>query len=174
MPVDIVCLGKTWAVYSPSAYDGCDYNGEPMFKAEDSDDCWDYCDRKGYSARVRKRAILVNPDFLRDVEKRADETVAQLNDLGFTVESDVIYKASAAWKENPIHYAYSGDFGGRARLMEAHSQCDKARGLALMHRLTGMADALWELGLTLTFDKDGKHTVLGKYPQWVTIDADDL
>ena len=42
-----------------------------------------------------------------------------------------------------------------------------------LRELFGMATALWELGFTLTFDKDGKHTIFGNYPQWVTLDEEE-
>ena len=177
MQVDIVKTGGKWAVYPRSAFMYEEYKGDPIFTDEDEGECWNWCDEHHYDYRRRRNAMLVEPKFVKDVERRADEAVRRIYDAGLRVESDVTYRASAAWKENPTHYAYIGDFGGCAKLTWSEGSnvtADKWDvGLGILRELFGMSTALWELGFTLTFDKDGKHTVFGKFPEWVTLDEED-
>lgn len=150
------------------------YKDIPLFSGSLAD-CIEWCDDKRNlvdSWRVRKYAHLVRHRFIKDVEARADKCLRSILDCGIEVVSDVIYKASAAWKEQPIHYAYCGDLGGSARITWRdnipESEIFEAR--ASLNYLFGMADSMWELGFNLTFDKNGKHTVFGNFPEWVTVD----
>ena len=177
MKTDIVREdGGQSAVYSKCAFDGYDYKGDPIFRGDEGE-CLDYCEANGHTHRLRRHAALVPPKFVKDVERRADDAVGKIRDLGLAVRSDVTYRASAAWKEQPTHYAYIGDFGGGAKLEDAGDRaCSDAAyavGKGWLCELFGMATALWELGFTLTFDKDGKHTIFGNYPQWVTLDEEE-
>lgn len=157
-----------------------DEDGKPVATFDDPESCEEHCKGLGWTPRYRRRVSLVQPDYIRDVEKRADRIAATFKERGLVLCSDVTYRASAAWKEQPTHYAYTGDFGGRARLEdEKEGVCCSDTELEVakrnLHELFGMAAALWELGYNLTFDKDGKHTIFGNYPEWVTIDdPDDL
>lgn len=156
-----------------------DEDGKPVATFDDPESCEEYCKHHGYTPRYRKYVSPVPPKFVKDVERRADDAVGKIRDVGLAVRSDVTYRASAAWKEQPTHYAYIGDFGGVAKLEDAGDRaCSDAAytvGKGWLRELFGMATALWELGFTLTFDKDGKHTIFGNYPEWVTVDEiDDL
>lgn len=177
MKTDIVREdGGQSAVYSKYAFDGYDYKGDPIFRGDEGE-CLDYCEANGHTHRLRRRAALVAPKFVKDAERRADDAVGKIRDLGLAVRSNVTYRASAAWKEQPTHYAYIGDFGSvavlewRAGISPDMKDFDVANGW--LRELFGMATALWELGFTLTFDKDGKHTIFGNYPQWVTLDEEE-
>ena len=120
MKTDIVKIDEKWCVFPRDAFDGYDYEGDPLFgPCECEGECEGWCDENGYPYRRRRRASLVPPKFLRDVEARADKYMQYIRDHGLVVRSDVIYKASAAWKEQPTHYAYMGDFGGSAKLEDA-------------------------------------------------------
>jgi len=174
MTMDIIRKGDRFELHHSG-----DEEGEPVLTFDNPDDCEERCKELGYRPRYRKYASLVKPWFLKDVEKRADDAVGKIRDVGLVVRSDVTYRASAAWKEQPTHYAYIGDFGGVAKLEDAGDRaCSDAAytvGKGWLRELFGMATALWELGFTLTFDEDGKHTVFGNYPEWVTVDEiDDL
>ena len=156
-----------------------DEDGKPVATFDDPESCEEYCKHHGYTPRYRKYVSLVKPWFLKDVERRADSAMKDIREAGLVVKSDVTYRASAAWKEQPTHYAYLGDFGGVARLQDAEGgkACSDAAytvGKGWLRELIGMSVALWELGYNLTFDKDGKHTVFGNYPEWVTDEIDDL
>ena len=178
MKTDIVKIDEKWCVFSRDAFDGYEYKGDPLFgPCEYEGECEGWCDAYGYPYRRRRCASLVPPKFLRDVEARADKYMELIRGKGLVVESNITYRASAAWKEQPTHYAYSGDFGGRAKLTwEEGSNVNAEKwdyGLGVLRELFGMADALWELGFTLTFDKDGKHTVYGNFAEWVMLDRQD-
>lgn len=183
MNVDIVEIENYWCVFKTSS-DGCfEYDEDiPLFSGSHVD-CVEWCeDKKNLvdSWRIRKYVHLVQHRFIKDVEARADKCMQSILDCGIGVVSDVIYKASAAWKEQPIHYAYCGDFGGSARLLwsdavpeSERSENKMVEARANLNYLFGMADALWELGFNLTFDKNGKHTMFGNFTEWVTVDAKD-
>lgn len=181
MQVDIVKTGDKWAVYPRSAFEYDGYRGDPIFTGDEEVDCWDWCDRNNHNLRRRRHVMLVVPKFVKDVERRADKWHADMLDFargsGRRFVSNITYHASAAWKEEPTHYCYVGDIGGSAsfvvedKSLEHNGAAKQARNI--LHMLCGAAITLWELGFTLTFDKDGKHTVYGKYPRWVTLDDED-
>lgn len=173
----IVAIGpREYGVYrdynSPGKYG--EYDGKPVFKGT-LEECEDNV--RGCSYVLRAQTSIVPPWYIADAEKRADKYRKYIEDLGWTVESNATFRASAAWKEHPTHYAYFGDFGGMAQLVQRAASnpdmkdFDVAKGW--LRELYGMASALWELGLVLTFDKDGKHTIYGNHPQWVTLDKED-
>ena len=181
MQVDIVKTGGKWAVYPRSAFEYDEYRGDPMFTAADESDCWDWCDRNRHEFRRRRNVMLVIPEFVKDVEERCDclhkEMLEHAAKCGWTFSSNATYRASAAWKENPTHYCYRGDYGGGASFDGTNEESlrspDGTSARMYLATLRGFSDGLWELGFTLTFDKDGKHTVYGKYPKWVTLDNED-
>jgi hypothetical protein len=151
-----------------------------MFADADEGVCWDWCEEHGHEHRLRKRVALVRPKFIRDIEARCDKWYAKMAEhaaaCGRRFVSNITYRASAAWKDYPTHYCYSGDMGGYARLEKTGEPAQDPEALMLaqhlMDMLYGASAALWELGFTLTFDKDGKHTVFGNYPEWVTVDEE--
>ena len=164
------------------AYDGERYNETPPIFGPASDcDCMEFCEANGHAFRHCKFVSLVYPHFFADLEKRCNKVHAEMIEAakacGWSFSSDCIYKASAAWKENPTHYCYRGDYGGGASFdgtnEESLRSLDGTSARMCLATLRGFSDGLWELGFTLTFDKDGKHTVYGKYPKWVTLDNED-
>ena len=181
MQVDIVQTESGCGVYPRTAFKFGEYEGEPMFTAAEEGVCWEWCEEHFHEHRLRKRAALVSAKFIRDVEAKCDTWFAKMAEhagkCGRRLESDITYRASAAWKENPTHYCYSGDFGGCARLVKTGEPAADPEALILaqhlMNMLYGASVALWELGFTLTFDKDGKHTVFGNFPEWVTVDEEE-
>lgn len=174
MQVDIVKRDGDFAVYPRAAFKYDEYEGDPLFTAKDEGDCWDWCERHGHQHRQRRLASLVPEKSVHDLEQRCDKVRARIRELGCVVKPDITYRASAAWKGNPTHYCYTGVMGGRATL-ERGELTDYAWEPAekLLRELSGMAIAAWELGFVLTFDKDGKHKVFGRHPQWVTLDGED-
>lgn len=174
MQVDIVKRDGDFAVYPRAAFKYGEYEGTPLFTAKDEGDCWDWCERHGHQHRQRRLALLVPEKFVHDLEQRCDKVRALIRELGCVVKSDITYRASAAWKDNPTHYCYTGDMGGCATLerreLTEHT-LEPAEKLLL--GLFGMATAAWELGFVLTFDKDSKHKAFGHHPQWVTLDEED-
>lgn len=174
MQVDIVKRDGDFAVYPRAAFKYDEYEGDPLFTAKDEGDCWDWCERHGHQHRQRRLASLVPEKFVHDLEQRCDKVRARIRELGCVVKSDITYRASAAWKDNPTHYCYEGDMGGCATLERGELTgyaWEPAEDLLL--GLFGMAIAARELGFVLTFDKDGKHKVFGHHPQWVTLDGED-
>lgn len=150
-----------------------EYEVEPVFKGT-LEECQEHVDDR-YEAELYVQTAIVPPWYIADAEKRADKYRERIDETGAKVSSDVIYKESAAWKEHPTHYAYTGDFGGCAKLSfgDKVGDAEKQTAYAYLQCLFGFASALWELGLVLTFDKDGKHTIYGNHPQWVTLEQED-
>lgn len=174
MQVDIVKRDGDFAVYPRAAFKYDEYEGDPLFTAKDEGDCWDWCERHGHQHRQRRLASLVPEKFVHDLEQRCDKVRARIRELGCVVKSDITYRASAAWKDNPTHYCYEGDMG-RCATLERGELTGYAWEPAekLLLGLFGMAIAARGLGFVLTFDKDGKHKVFGHHPQWVTLDGED-
>ena len=162
---------------APKAYDD-GYEGKPLFGPASDVECMEWCCENGHAYRHRKRVALVVPGFFKDIEKKCDlvyeSMVHHAKQNGWTFSSDVTYRASAAWKDSPTHYAYRGDLGGCAGFDGVteetwhtdHGQAAKSD----LDWLRGVASGLWELGFTLTFDRYGKHTVFNTCEQWVTLD----
>lgn len=181
MKVDIVKGISGWSIHprigAPGRWDD-GYETPPLFGPTDYDSCVAWCEDNGHSYRVRQLASLVNPRFIKDVEKRCDGWFKWLSEsaekCGRKLVSDTTYRASAAWKEEPTHYCYVGDMGGTAHLQRVDETKADADALiqarSFLDVLFGASDVLWELGYTLTFDKNGKHTIFNKREQWVTLD----
>lgn len=182
--VDIVMDSKMeWHVFdragAPSMWD--DYETAPLFTGKSQGECEDWCEERGIAfkdIRYRKLVATVPVKFFDDLEKKADKARERIVGLGFRVVSDVTYRASAAWKDEPVHYAYIGDFGGTARLVgkglgeaKEEARFDEAQGW--LRELFGMSEAVHELGFTLTFGADGKHRIYNRAEQWVTIEMED-
>lgn len=152
--------------------------GAVLFQGDCQEDCEDFCERYGHKFRFRKEVIHFPAKFLADVEKRANKVRAEMDEdaakIGWKFGTHVTYRASAAWKDEPTHYCYLGDHGGTGQFngytKETAGTSDGKRALQGHVELIGMFEALWELGLTLTFDEAGKHKVYGKYPEWITVD----
>lgn len=165
---------------APTGYDD-GYEGKPLYGPAEEDACLDWCAEHEYEYRHRKQAMAIPERFRRDVERRCDEWRTWLDrfaaDCGRRLASDIHYRASAAWKEEPTHYCYHGDCGTSAKL----ERIDKDKGDAedlmqaqmFLDYLLGAAVALWELGLVLTYGEDGKHRIYGQHPQWVTVKEDE-
>lgn len=187
MKVDIIPTAGTAADFEVRKRDGAPinygdgYDGEPLYGPASDVECMEWCDERRHEYRHRKQVALVVPKFFKDVEARCDRVyeamIAHARACGWAFASNATYRASAAWKENPTHYCYRGDFGGGAAfdgVTEETWHSDHGQGAnGDLNWLRGVSDGLWELGFTLTFDKDGKHTVFNKTPQWVTLDEDE-
>ena len=181
MKTDIIQKGDGWAVYPRTAYDGDGYEGDPIYTGECEGDCIEWCEEHAHTYRRRKNVVPIPEKFLRDVEKRFDgwreDLDAAAEACGMRVESNATYHESAAWKEEPTHYCYSGDMGGGARLVEADAAKRdaeaEAEAWALLREIATAAAALWELGITMTYGADGRHRAFGIFPEWVTLDRID-
>ena len=166
----------TFQVHKPEAAED-DYTGQPLVEFGNSDEAEAWCDKLGYEYVFVDRVAKVPAEYLKDIEAKADKLHREMldiaKDLGLHFDTNVVYRASALWKDQPTHYAYFGDFGSVGRFSgpiykdgtPESAREDKMRDIH--QRLIYWAEALWELGFTLTFDKDGKHTVYGIYPDWV-------
>ena len=183
---DIIKHGDKYAVFPRKAYNGeyyeeNAYEGEPVFTDESEDQCICWCEEHKADFRVRAFVATVPSKFLLDLEKKFDDWRKKLDEYaeecGYHLDSNITYRASAAWKEQPTHYCYIGDFGGSANLIcedESKAQGNKEAlryAKDYLWSLFGAAQAVWELGFTVTYDKDGKHTIYGAYPKWVTKDS---
>jgi len=187
MEYDIIKRNGKCEVYPRTAYNGDAYEenayeGDPAFSAEGEAECMDWCDERKAEYRVREFSATVPDKFLRDLEKKLDGWRANLErcakNCGYRLESDITYRVSAAWKYHPTHYCYVGDMGGIARLVREDKSKDNANELTgarnYLHLLVGAADSVWELGFTVTYDNEGKHTVYGACPKWITKDSAEL
>lgn len=112
--------------------------------------------------KVLKDGVSIPSKFIKDVEKLADSIRfrldSELKSRGLpALESNITYRASAAWKDEPCHYCYIGDlstvridYGVRDFSIDCAS---------LLTQLVAIAQTVWELGGQLTFNEDGKHTI---------------
>lgn len=188
MKVDIIHVSGTAADFQVMprrngyAYDGERYNdATPIFGPASDCDCMEFCEANGHAFRHCKFVSLVPPRFFGDLAERCDKAHAGMIEAGkacgWSFSSDCTYRASAAWKEQPTHYAYFGDFGGGAKFDgitdETENSDNGKKALRLLEWLNGIASAVWELGFNLTFDKDGKHTIFNQSAQWVKIEEED-
>ena len=170
--------GVKYAVH-PAIDDAyAEYSGTPLFESAEEYAVVDWCEDNGHKATWKEHAALVQSKFLRDLEKKCDgiraDMMEQAKAVGWKFETHVTYRASANWKDDPIHYAYVGDFGSIGKFVgwtkETHEQ-EAGRNAQWNHeRLIAIAEGIWELGFTLTFDKDGKHTIYGNLPKWVAVE----
>lgn len=161
------------------------YDDEPtnalLFGPAPLDECESWCYDHGHEYRIRRMVALVPPNFLMDLEARCDEWYSSMASeaslCGRVLSSDITYRASAAWKEQPTHYCYTGDLGSVARLVKrddaADDQIAEKCAQGFLNALIGASIAVHELGFVLTFNKDGKHTVFNASAQWVTLDSED-
>lgn len=185
MGYDIIKKDGKYAVYPRKAYNGeyyeeNAYEGEPVFTDESEGECICWCEEHKADFRVRAFVASVPSKFILDLEKILDDWRKRLDEraaeCGYRLDSNITYRASAAWKEQPTHYCYIGDFGGSANLIcEDENKGDEKDGALrnaknYLWRLFGAAQAVWELGFTVTYDKDGKHTIYGACPKWISKD----
>ncbi len=182
MKVDIVKADDgTYSVYGRDARDYDHYTSGPIYGPADRADCEDWCEDNHHTARLRKWAALVPEKFIHDLEAKCDRAYSNMTQhaslLGWRLTSNVTYRASAAWKDQPTHYCYLGDLGGQAKFENMTDENAATQigeeALQFLKWLKAVSSGIWELGFTLTFDKDGKHTIYGAYPQWVTLDEED-
>ena len=188
MKVDIIHVPGTAADFqvcprqNRNAYDGERYNDAPPIFGPASDcDCMEFCETNGHAFRHCKFAALVQPQFFADLEKRCNKVHAEMIEAakacGWSFSSDCIYKASAAWKDCPTHYAYFGDFGSVAKFAgitdETANSENGTTARLFLQWLNGIAAAVWELGFNLTFDKDGQHRIFNTSAQWVALEEEE-
>ncbi len=164
-------------------YDGDRYGDQKtLFGPAPDCDCIDFCMDRGYSFRHCKFVSLVYPHFFADLEARCDKVwaamVAAAKACGWSFSSEITYRASAAWKDQPTHYAYSGDFGGCAKFDgitdETANTENGTKARLLLEWLDGVSAGVWELGFNLTFDEAGKHTIFNRSAQWVTLEEEEI
>ena len=185
MKVDIILDDKT-NKYQVRKHEESPETAKVLFTAEDDwengkYECEDWCQDNGHTYQFRAYNYLIPQKFAADVERKADKIRSYMAEdadkIGWSYHTNVTYRASAAWKDQPTHYAYVGDSGDTGKF-NGYTE-DKAkswegiRAMRYLSELIGMSLALWELGFNLTFDKDGKHTLFGRFPQWVTIDGEE-
>ena len=152
-----------------------------LFGPASDSDCIDWCCENENRYRHCKFVSLVPGEYFLDLEKRCDKVHAAMLEAakacGWSFSSDITYRASAAWKDQPTHYAYNGDFGGRAKFDgitdETANSENGTKARRMLEWLDGVASGIWELGFTLTFDKAGKHRIFGTSAQWVTLEEEE-
>lgn len=118
-------------------------------------------------AQIKVKRVLIDPKFVGYVCCRCDRWMEFITlHLGF-VKSDVRCEHGS--------YAYLGDVGGRASLTFAREATEKDRSICshFFGFLLGSAYVLSELGLTLQFGDDGKHSV-SHHPVDVLVEEDYL
>ena len=188
MKVDIIHVPGTAADFKVctrpegGTYDGERYDEQKtLFGPASDSDCIDWCCENENRFRHCKFSALVPLQFFADLEKRCNKVHAEMIEAakacGWSFSSDCIYKASAAWKEQPTHYAYFGDFGHVAKFDgitdETKDTENGTKARLFLEWLEGIAAAVWELGFNLTFDKDGQHRIFNTSAQWVTLEEEE-
>ena len=150
-------------------------NGEPLFGPASDEECMTWCAWRGYPYRHRKYVSTVVPKNFDDLARRCDDAYRIMHEhadkVGWTFRSDCTYRGMPGW------FCYTGDLGGRASfdgVDEKSWHTDHGQAAAAQwNYLTGMSDAVWELGFVLVFNSDGNHMVMGRNNRWVTLDGDD-
>ena len=116
--------------------------------------------------KVLRGGVSIPSKFIKDIERLCDSVRVDLNcelnaqGLPPLHLGDIIYRASAAWKDQPVHYCYFGDSSviavdyGSDRLNPRFNLCRR-----YLCRLIAYARVIWELGGQLTYDANGRHTV---------------
>lgn len=115
---------------------------------------------------VLKDGVKIPSSYIKDIETLAN-TVRSLLDAELfkrglpPYESNITYRASAAWKDFPTHYCYIGEYStSRINYGDSEWTSSEFIGVRSFHsQLVGFARVVWELGGQLTFDEHGKHTV---------------
>jgi len=180
MKVDIIKVeesGEThYDVYPSDKYG--EYDGKPMFTTGDEYDAQNWTVDHGHTYLSKEYVAPVPAKFLRDLEAKCDRIHADMIEnakkVGWEFETHVTYRASAAWKDEPIHYAYFGDFGSVGTFKgftdETYHTTEGGNAHDAHERLQSIAEGVWELGFTLTFNKDGKHRIFGISPRWMVVE----
>lgn len=148
----LVKEAKTCAVYPASAFDDCEYTGSPVVVG-DYDTCRDYLEDRDLRFVEVVRGFIVPLQFVHDLCRLADRVREELDAVllrdCLSLESHITAYGSAA-------HCYIGDMGSCARLVGDTSSPEAQNCLI---RLIGIAEAAWELGFTLCYDAEGRHTV---------------
>lgn len=156
--------------------------GKPLYESTTDGDWRDWCDaRSDWKDRDRIRVCeLVGTfpaKFVNDLNERAqallDRYIAEgkeagWGELGFNFD-DVsrTYRRSANWKDEPTYYTVDQP------LKWTNKKDEPITGFPLrvrdnLVRLLGMADGVYELGVSIVFDEQFKIHVFGVDEKWVT------
>ena len=157
-------------------------DGKPLRVMEEADDWYDWCVENSDGCmdydvvRVFRLRLSIDAAFARDLEKKAQEVmdryIREGKALGWgELEIDrsgmtYTYRASANWKEDPIRYTFDQPLKWTNGDRIDTGNVDHCWTRDHLVRLHGMADAAYELGLTITFDSYLKIHVMGAFAEW--------
>lgn len=169
-------------IYERGELNECGYlpDGKPAHESDEDGDWEEWVEehtdwRDDKRVRVCKRRATFNGAFVKDLERKAqgllDDYRREGKELGWgelkidTSWTVYTYRASANWKDEPVRYTF------QQRLAWDNSPATFGDTDALFARdryvkLVGMADAAYELGLNIVFDKDFKVYVVGARFAW--------
>lgn len=155
--------------YSPRVYES-DQDGDWEEWVEEHTD-W----RDNERVRVCRRKAMLNAGYVKDLEAKAqgllDDYRAAGSRLGWgrlDIDTSWVchtYRASADWKNEPTRYTFDQRLAWENPPKD-YADTDALFARDLYVRLIGMADAAYELGLSLVFDKDFKVSVCGVRAKW--------
>jgi len=125
--------------------------------------------------RVCRRKAALDASFVKDLEAKAQGLLDDYRsrgrelgwgelsiDTGWTVHT---YRASADWKNQPVRYTFDQRLAW-GNPPESYADTDALYARDAYVRLVGMADAAYELGISLVFDKDFKVYAVGASFTW--------
>ena len=157
-------------------------DGKPLKVMDEGGDWYDWCmeDCGGRmdddAVRVCRLRLSIDAAFARDLEKKAQELMDRYirdgkGDGWGELEIDhsgmnYTYRNSANWKDEPIRYTFDQPLKWTNDCRIDTGNVDHMWTRDLLVRLHGMADAAYELGLTITFDSEFKIHVMGAFAEW--------
>lgn len=188
MKYDVYINGSSAKVFARGIIDDDGFlpDAKPLFECpRDSDEWFNWCEQNNLSNSddaIRKCELVCqyNAEFVNDILEKAQglfnryrsegaeagwgELAIDFSGMSYT------YRRSAAWKDEPTYYTFEQSLKWTNKKF---AQDESLTGFALRARdnlvqLWGMADALYELGLSLVFDKDFKLHIFGAQKGWKT------
>lgn len=112
--------------------------------------------------------IKVGVYCLRDIERRCDNLMKSINNMGYHIDSDIIYEEAP--DSDGERFEYFGGIGSTAKMVSSDDPEGKPMGIPTMdmnatvaygwlYMLIGYSQCLWEMGMRLTFGKDKGHKI---------------
>lgn len=153
----------------------------PLFVCDTVEDAWDWCDQHkmdyGHDAfRVNRLGHSVSLEYINDLKTKAQERLDRYRKEGKSLgwgELEIdhngmnyTYRSSAAWKDEPIRYTFEQPLKWSKKSRDVSDDGLRVSDTLLV--LWGMSVAVYELGLSLVFDKDFKVHVMGTSPRWIS------
>ena len=175
-------VSGTAEIYIRGDVPGCGLkpDGKPVFSCEASSTDWsEWLDnhtdwRDDCARRVFRLRCSFPKSFVKDLEAKAQRKLDAYREGGKSLGCGELKidrswtthtcRASANWKEEPTRYTFDQHLKWDNPL-----DMSKAETLSVWDEyisLLGMADAVYELGFTLTFDSDFRVHLMNAHAEW--------